>query len=120
MAGLTPYTLPSCWKFGFWDLPLIHGNSGVCVKDALAPPLPPLKPRGSTTTHQRQGPAIDALLKENTCGLDYLRQQEQHGRDRESKRPKRKASSKKLDIVKLSLVLASFMLAPQVWALYAN
>ena len=83
------------------------------LKDALAPPLNPLKPRKSQTAALRQRPALEALLKEDTGGLDYLRKQEKRGRDRERK-PRRKASGKKIDTVKLCGMFATFLLAPQV------
>ena len=110
--------LPSCWRLSFWDQHYIQcSNSGVCLKDALAPPLHPLKPRKNQTAALRQRPALEALPKENTGGLDYLRKQEKRGRDRE-KKPRRKASCKKVDIVKLSVMLTSFVLAPKVCLLY--
>ena len=89
----------------------------MCLKDALAPPLYPLKPRKSQKAALRQRPALEALHKENTGGLDYLRKQEKRGRDRERK-PRRKASCKKVDIAKLCVMLTSFLLAPKVCLLY--
>ncbi|KAL3142368.1 hypothetical protein ABBQ38_002705 [Trebouxia sp. C0009 RCD-2024] len=107
---MLPTTRASCWTIGFWDQPCIQcGNTKVYLNDALAPPVHPLKPRKIV---QKQLPALHAGLKENSCGLDYLIQQEKRGKDREA-RPRRKASSKKLDLLKCSVMVISLMLAPR-------
>lgn len=108
-------SLPSCWRLSFWDRLYVQcGNSGVYLHDALAPPMYPLKPRRSKTAALKQRFALEALHKENMGGLDYLRKQEQRGRNRERK-PRRKPSCKETrDIAKFCAMLASFLLAPKV------
>ena len=99
---------------GYYDLPsgqLAH--PGVHPKDALAPPLTPLKPRRGRGSAQKPLFAHTAEPKQDVFGLEYLRKQEERGRDRE-RRPRKTSSTKKQDIFKFSLMLTSFLLAPKV------
>ncbi|KAL3152456.1 hypothetical protein ABBQ32_001500 [Trebouxia sp. C0010 RCD-2024] len=103
-------TRASCWNISFWDQPCIQcGNTKVYLNDALAPPVHSLKPKKST---QGQRVALHAGLKESSCGLDYLIQQEKRGKDCEMT-PRRQASSKKMDVLKCSVMVVSLMLAPR-------
>ena len=103
--------VPSCFT-GFQDSHVVGGGyPGVQREDALAAPSHPGRSR---TPVQRPLSATKPLPEQDAFGLDYLRKQEEHGRDREGK-SRKTGSSKKQDVIKACAFLTSFLLAPMVW-----
>lgn len=103
--------VPSCF-IGLQESHIFeHGHLGVQTEDALAPPLCPKRSRKSA---QKSRSASKSLPEQDASfGLDYLRKQEERGRDRERK-PRNTGSSKKKDVAKFCVLLTSFLLAPMV------
>lgn len=116
---MLPGTQPSFRAIGFREEPAIQwGNTKVFLPNAAALPSSTVSLRHEKST-QRQRPELDAVPKENSCGLDDLFQQEKRGQDCERK-SRRKASSKSRDVVKCSVMVVGLLLAPRVRSLYAT